>query len=111
IGKQSDSESGSRTFGRLVLDAWRFSRALDSRTCDIVHLNPSVGPKALIRDGILLLIAKARRKAAVVFVHGWDESFESSLAAPFVRLFAFVYHRADAFIVLSEEIKGRLRRL
>jgi glycosyltransferase involved in cell wall biosynthesis len=111
IGKRSEGERADRAVWRLALDSWRFAQALKNGAYDIVHLNPSFLPRALIRDGILLLISKARRKTAIVFVHGWDDSFEGALSAHFARLFRFVYNRADAFIVLSEEFKLKLRRL
>ena len=48
-------------------------------TYDLVHLNPSLGSKAIVRDGIFLLIAKAMGGKVIVFVHGWDNKFERVL--------------------------------
>jgi glycosyltransferase involved in cell wall biosynthesis len=47
----------------------------------------------------------------VVFAHGWDEAFEHLLSRRFSRLFQLMYGRADAFIVLGQEFKRKLRRL
>jgi len=95
----------------VVRDSWRFAYILRHGSYDIVHLNPSIYPKALVRDGILLVIAKALRKKVVVFAHGWDDVCERALSAHLSPVFRLVYGRADAFIVLGSDFKKRLRLL
>ena len=111
IGSRSEGERFDRAIWRVVQDSWRFARTLRQGAFDIVHLNPSVGPKALLRDGVLLIIAKALGKAVVVFVHGWDDAYGRALSTRLPGLFRLVYGRADAFIVLGDEFRKRLRLL
>jgi len=94
----------------MVRDSWQFARTLRHGCYDIVHLNPSIYPKALVRDGLLLVIAKALRKAVVVFAHGWGDASGHDSSRHW-SLFRLVYGRANAFIVLGNDFKKRLRLL
>jgi len=96
---------------RLLEDSWRFTRELRRGGHSVVHVNPSIGSRALLRDGLLLIIAKALGRAALVFVHGWDEDCERTLTTRFRWLFRSVYGRADAFIVLGTRFEKKLRAL
>jgi glycosyltransferase involved in cell wall biosynthesis len=109
VGARSDHESAPEVLIRLVKDCGRFARALRRGRYKIVHLNPSLGSKALIRDGLLLLIAKMFRKTVLVFTHGWDHKCEQLIEKYFRALFGAVYGCADAFIVLGSEFRDRLR--
>ena len=106
VGSRSDGEGLRVSLPRMLLDSLRFAKALRSEPVDLVHLNPSLGSKALVRDGILLLLAKLSGSTTVVFVHGIDRRGGSELFLR--RFFGLVYNQADAFIVLSTEIKDKL---
>ncbi len=108
VGSRSDHESIGVSLRRMFADSLRFAKILRKKPFDIVHLNPSIGAKALVRDGILLAIAKWSSRVAVVFFHGLDDhskGFSAFLLGRFVRL---MYGRADAFVVLSTEVKSKL---
>ncbi len=111
IGKRDEDERADRSFMRILQDAWLFATTLKGSDFEIVHLNPSFSSKALIRDGVLLLISKGFGKSVVVFMHGWNHSFERFLSQHLSWLFRFVYGRADAFIVLSNEFQRKLKSL
>lgn len=93
---------------RMAKDYVDFSRKIKNGNYDLVHLNPSLGSKAIIRDGIFLLIAKAMGKKVLVFVHGWNGRVERMLRRYFLRFFRMTYLKADAFIVLSSEFRDKL---
>jgi glycosyltransferase involved in cell wall biosynthesis len=76
--------------------------------CEIVHVNPSLAFKALLREGIFLLLTRMYKKKAIVFFRGWQKSFESSIGHSGLWLFRFLYGKIQAFIVLSEEFKNTL---
>jgi glycosyltransferase involved in cell wall biosynthesis len=109
IGARSGRETEMGAAWRLLEDSRNFARKLRQEDFDLVHINPSIGYKALVRDGLLLLVAKAQSKAVVVFVHGWDEACGRVVSTYFTRLFRFVYGRANAFVVLAKEFEARLR--
>ncbi len=111
VGSRSDDEGRWTGLWRMVTDSCHFATTLVRGRHDIVHLNPSIGPKALIRDGALLVIAKVLRKTVVVFAHGWDQGCERVLARYFAWLFRWVFGRADCFIVLGNCFKDSLRAL
>ncbi|OGC94634.1 MAG: hypothetical protein A2W25_09420 [candidate division Zixibacteria bacterium RBG_16_53_22] len=93
---------------RMVKDYFDFFLKIRNGNYDLVHLNPSLGSKAIIRDGIFLLIARAMRVRVIVFVPGWNNRFERVLRQYFLGLFQMTYMKADAFIVLSSEFKDKL---
>lgn len=111
VGSRRDGERVGASVLRVIRDSWRFAKTLRQGNYDIVHLNPSIGTKALLRDGVLLLLAKALRKTVVAFAHGWDDACVKALSTHLSGLFRLVYNRADAFIVLGSEFKNRLRML
>jgi glycosyltransferase involved in cell wall biosynthesis len=111
VGSRSDAEYVGQSVLRLVGDCWRFTRTLMRGHYKMVHLNPSLCSKALVRDGVLLLIAKIFGRSVVVFTHGWDKQCERALAGALLPLFRCVYGRADAFIVLGKEFEKGLRAL
>lgn len=96
---------------RLANDYRLFSKKLRTGNYNLVHLNPSLGNKAIIRDGIFLLIAKMRQKPVIVFFRGWDPDCEKRIRRYFLPLFRFVYSQADAFIVLSQDFKQHLEEM
>jgi len=111
VGSPLGHEGRIRSIGRLAADTAQFGIALIRTKPDVVHLNPSFGIKALIRDGILLLLAKSLRCKVLVFMHGWDPACELTVLGPLRFLFRAVYFRADAYVVLAEEIRQKLLRL
>jgi len=108
IGARTDSEKPVRILFRLLMDYWNFTKKLRQNHYDLVHLNPSLGYKAVIRDGVYLLIAKLLKKKTMVFFRGWDLGFERAIRMYFFPLFRFAYNKADAFVVLSPDFKDKL---
>ena len=96
---------------RLLADYWHFHRELSQHPVDIVHINPSLNRRSVVRDGLFLLIAKAHRRPVLVFFRGWDPACEAAIRARYARLFRLVYGRADVFVVLAEEFRDSLRAL
>ena len=108
VGSRKDGDKGLKTLWRMAGDYVRFYRTLSRGDYDLVHLNPSFGNRAIVRDGIFLLLAKSRGKKTVVFMRGWDEGFERRVRERFLTLFRKVYSKTDAFIVLGSVFKNRL---
>jgi glycosyltransferase involved in cell wall biosynthesis len=95
---------------RLLSDTWLFWRAVRSGRYDLVHLNPSLERKALLRDGVLVLLARAARVPVVVFMHGWVPECEAMLRHWLPgRLFALTFLRAEHFIVLASSFQRTLQ--
>jgi len=115
IGARRGDAGGRAGWGagirRLLADYWHFHRELSRRAVDIVHINPSLDMRSILRDGLFLLIAKAHRRTVLVFFRGWDPGCEAAIRARYARLFRIVYGRADALIVLAEQFRDSLRAL
>jgi glycosyltransferase involved in cell wall biosynthesis len=110
VGSRTYAERPWATAWRLVRDHLAFKQRLRESRCRLVHLNPSLGPKAVIRDGLLLRAAKRAGTRVVVCFHGWDKAFESRLAGLRLALFRDTFFAADAMIVVAEEFKRALLR-
>lgn len=93
---------------RFISDYFHFYRKLKNGNFDLVHLNPSMGAKAVIRDAIFLLIAKHFDVKVLVFMHGWDLDFEQKLRRFFLNPFKRIFTKADAFVVLASEFRCKL---
>lgn len=107
-GSQADNQGVLATTTRLLSDYYKFYKRIRRGNYDLVHLNPSLGPKAIIRDGIFLLITKALGYKSVVFIRGWDAGFERTLRKYWLAVFRYVYRKADAVIVLGDEFRNKL---
>jgi glycosyltransferase involved in cell wall biosynthesis len=108
VGAQEDREGLYKLLLRFLRDYRSYYHTLKHGNYDLVHLNPSLGPKALIRDGIFLIIAKSLHIKTVVFIRGWDAQFERTIRRFYLSVFRFVYWKADAFIVLGTVFRDKL---
>lgn len=93
---------------RMMDDYCRFVVRLKRHQYEIIHINPSLSPKAFLRDGVFLLLARMYKKKTVVFFRGWQESFAIKIQRYLLWLFKFFYGKANVFIVLSEKIGKNL---
>ncbi|MCK6370107.1 MAG: glycosyltransferase family 4 protein [Gammaproteobacteria bacterium] len=106
VGRQAGERGASAA--RLLGDFAAFHRRLRTGQFDLVHLNPSLGRRAVVRDGILLLIARAHRLPVLVFFRGWDRALAERITAQWAWLFRLVYGRASKLVVLAEEFRTQL---
>lgn len=104
------SRKGERALAalpRLARDCAGFLSAMKKH--DIVHLNPSVGPKALLREGFMLAAAKMAGKKTVVLFHGWSPAFGRRIRSRRFWLFRRCFFSSDALIVLAGDFADALR--
>ncbi len=111
VGRRAASGPFRERICRSLGDFIQFYRVLREREPDIVHLNPSLGSRALLRDGLLLLIAKALGRKVLIFNHGWNPGYEKVVRERYLWLFRKVFFRADAFIVLANAFRDRLTEM
>lgn len=107
----------SGRFLRMIVplyDALRLARVLSRRRHDIYHVNPSLVPRAIVRDGLYLLVLRAfRRRNVLVFIHGWNEECYRRIAesTPARFLFRLAYGRAARVLVLASSFAKKLEGL
>jgi len=85
-------------------------RLFRDRSIQVVHLNPSLIPVPLVRDGILLLLSRFFGRKVVVLIHGWDTEFAKKIDSTFwiKFLFRLVYNRADKIVALADPFIHKL---
>jgi glycosyltransferase involved in cell wall biosynthesis len=110
VGRVPGERGRWRTLRRSLIDYWKFHRCLTTGRFDLVHLNPSMDPPSIYRDGMLLLIARLHRRSVLVFFRGWMPAGEA-LVRRHQRLFRWVYGQADANIVLAEAFRRILAEM
>ncbi len=105
------------SFGRIfrvlvpLRDAFRLAHCLLRSHHDVYHFNPSLDPRAVLRDGLFLLVLRIfRRRNVLVFFRGWNPHYFRSIASSAVRrrLFLATYGRAARLLVLSSSFAGDL---
>lgn len=89
-------------------DLFRFIKCLVKNKYPLVHINPSLGGNALLRDGLLTLIAKALKRKVYVHWHGWNPGKENLLKPPFVWFLKASLFRADHIRFLSPTFKDKI---
>lgn len=80
---------------------------------DLIHLHPSFGMKSFFRDMGFIILARLLSKKIVVTMHGWDDAFEQRVKDNFLFhwLFRITYGCVDAYMVLGEIFKSKLKTL
>lgn len=106
VGRKSEiSGLGDRVVNSMI-DLLSLCRTIPKH--DLVHLNPSLDPKAIIRDGVYHFIAKRiYGKKTIVFFHGWEIPFEKFINKGFGRIFRLLFN-FDFAIVLANSFKQKL---
>jgi glycosyltransferase involved in cell wall biosynthesis len=112
VGSRPGTHSKREAVVRLLRDYWRFWRAVRTGGFSVVHVNPSLEGKALVRDGLLVIIARLAGVPTVVLFHGWVPSCERALRLPGIAwLFRATFLRADHILVLAQSFATRLRSM
>jgi glycosyltransferase involved in cell wall biosynthesis len=110
VGKRAGERSVTAAAARLFCDARGLWRLLGQGDVGILHVNPSLDPRSLVRDGAAVLMARLRGKRVVVFVRGWQEPTAAAIDRSWAWLFRAVFADAAAHVVLAAEFREALRR-
>lgn len=97
-----------------VYDALRLAVRLVRRRHDVYHLNPSLLPLSVLRDGLFLIVLRIfRRSNLLVFFHGWNADFYQRIRSSRIlrALFRFAYGNASRILVLASAFKDEIEAL
>jgi glycosyltransferase involved in cell wall biosynthesis len=108
VGKRPGEKGPWMRIYRSVFDYFRFIKRLANNQIEIVHANPSLDPKSLLRDGIFLLSARIMQRKTILFIRGWSKAFELKMERRGLWIFKVLYGKVNALIVLSAEFKKKL---
>ncbi|MFK8031697.1 MAG: glycosyltransferase family 4 protein [Gammaproteobacteria bacterium] len=95
---------------KFLSDPVRFKRHLKEHHADydLTMINPSFEYGSLIREALLLRVAKKQNKKTIVFFRGFDMDNAAFVDKYFKKLFFASYCKTDCFIVLGEEFRDCL---
>ncbi len=112
VGSNSENEPLSKKPFNLIRDIIFFFIRLSKkhRSYELIHFNPSLLKRSILRDGILLIIAKIFKIPTIIFFRGWNVSFAQRLYMRYASLFFLIYNNTDAFIALSSQFRLTLRK-
>lgn len=91
-----------------VLDQIRFFIALLTSSPRLVHLNPSLGLKSFLRDGLFAIQARLLGVPFIVFWHGWDKKFQVKVDSKYRFFFNISFRYSKYSIVLASAFKDTL---
>lgn len=114
IGRRPNEKSVVQTAVRIVIDFLRFLVKVVRHRYDVVHLNPSLGPKSVVREGALMaVLLLARQRRVFVFFHGWDPDLADRIASNslYRKAFLTLYRPATRIAVLSDRFRQTLVEL
>jgi glycosyltransferase involved in cell wall biosynthesis len=104
VGKRIGSVNPLSQFLAPVFDCARLFVRISRNDYSLVHLNPSLGIKAILRDGLFLIVLRvAQRKTVVVFWHGWDQQLAQRIKEHRLLrwLFGNVFGKVSVTLVLA----------
>jgi len=90
---------------RFLKDIFSFIIILIGRRYKLIQTNTSFDKHGIFRDSFYVLISKLFFQKVLVFYHGWDNDFVTLVERKYLKLFKFIFFRANAFVVLSSEFK------
>lgn len=95
---------------RIVGDYIHFAVRIMGGRYSTLIINPSLANKALLRDGIFILLSSLFNLKIIVFFHGWKEETEKQIDTRWKRLFCFVFFKANVFVVLAKKYKKKIEQ-
>lgn len=109
VGRSRSEAHRIERLAKSAVDTFRLVKLI--RKYDVIHLNPSLEPHAMIRDGVFNLIAKGLfSKKTIVFFRGWNRDLAKTVDRCFRRLFRFAFS-AKLILVLAGDFKRSLVKM
>ncbi len=111
IGKSIKSESNLVRLFKPITDAIRLFKKIQKNHYDVIHINPSLDLKSILRDGLFMLVINTpSHQKAMVFFHGWEEKLAQIILKN--KFFCFfmrqTFGKAKKIVVLAEKVAKQL---
>lgn len=74
----------------------------------LVHLNPSLDKKSILRDAVYVLISKLFFRKILIYWHGWQTKVEDDITKKHSKIFRIIFNLADSQCVLASDFKNTL---
>lgn len=108
LGSHSYRSSPHANAIRHLTTVFFFAHVMLQHSPSVVVLNPSLGWRSIVRDGILHIICKTTRTPTIVFFRGWDLEVEKELSSVSLWWLQKTLLASNAIIVLASHFKNRL---
>jgi len=111
IGSRPGRDGGARKYIQPLMDAYNLNVKLGTIPFDVVHLNPSLNRKSVLRDSLFLLVLRARGiRAVLVFIRGWNADYVEKVMNSTLRrrFFRWVFGGAKRILVLASRFREEL---
>lgn len=111
VGRRVTDVGHVRTLLNPLSDAVRLAWHVFRVRPDVVHINPSLNIRSVLRDGLFLLVLRLLGKREVLmFIHGWEENLSARISGNRVlrNLFRYVYGWPSVTIVLAKRFREQL---
>jgi glycosyltransferase involved in cell wall biosynthesis len=108
VGRSRKDLSALAQVGRFAGMLLEFVGRLMRSQHDVVLLNPDLETRALVRDLLLLILAKCAGRRCILFFHGWEPQFAGKIEHRHGPALGRVLNLADALVVLAEQFKRSL---
>lgn len=91
----------------------KLRRLIKTYKPNLIHINPSLGLTAIVRDFAFLKIAKKKRIPALFFIHGWEHTLSNKFKENgyWKNYFKKRFALSDAIVVLAKKFKEELVKL
>jgi len=114
IGREYGTKLSLLDFFSPLIKSFRLIKRLRNENVDLVHINPSLNMRSLLRDGLYILVVSFFSRAQIlVFIHGWNVRLAEKIATQKIYQFIFkhVFGRAAGFLVLATHFKQGLVKI
>jgi len=114
IGREYGKKFSLLDFFSPLIKSFRLIKKLHDENIEIVHINPSLNMRSLLRDGLYMLVVSLFSRARIlVFIHGWNIRLADKIATHriYKNIFKNVFGRAAGFLVLATQFKQGLVKI
>lgn len=94
-----------------IQDTWHLFKRLKTCEYDVVHVNPSLNPRSLIRDGIFILMMRIMKvRNILVMFHGWDASTANYISNNrfYQWVFVRIFSNAQVILILARAFQNTI---
>jgi len=95
----------------FIIDIFSYIFTLIIFRPNIIHLNPSLGNRSILRDAVYMMLAKIFKRKTLVFMHGWNSNlFNTSAHINFLLRLCLniILFQSSRLIVLAHKFKNFL---
>ncbi|GIU00528.1 polysaccharide biosynthesis protein [Sulfurovum sp. TSL6] len=88
-----------------ILDQFKVLYIIIRYRPKLIHVNPSLALKSILRDSLFVFLGKLFRLKTVVFFRGWNKDNQSFFSDSKIKFFTNVLLSADQFLVLNKTVE------